>query len=66
MAPLIECMKKGSFEWTKAAKRAFEIINNRLYSTPILALPNFDILFEIECDSNGIGICVVLTHAKAR
>jgi len=24
VAPLIECMKKGSFEWTKAAQRAFE------------------------------------------
>jgi len=30
MAPLTECMKKGSFKLTRATQRAFETIKNRL------------------------------------
>ena len=29
-APIIECMKKGSFEWTKAAHVAFEKLKAKL------------------------------------
>jgi len=64
VAPLIECMKKGTFEWTKAAQRALESIKGRLCSARILALPNFEFLFEVECDLSGVGICAVLTQAK--
>jgi len=45
---LTKCMKKDSFEWTKAL-RAFESIKERLCSAPFLALPNFELLFEVEC-----------------
>jgi len=57
-------MKKGSFEWTKAAQRAFESIKERLCSTPILALPKFDLLFEVEGNASGVGIEVFLTQSK--
>jgi len=63
-ALLTECIKKGRFEWTKAAQRAFETIKGRLCSTLILALPNIDLLFKIDYDTSGIGIGEVLTQAR--
>nr|GEX13089.1 hypothetical protein [Tanacetum cinerariifolium] len=37
-------------EWHKLAQAAFECLKYKLSSAPILALPNFDMLFELECD----------------
>ena len=64
MASLTEYMKKGNFEWTKVVQRAFKTIKDRLRLAPILALPNFDVLFEVDYDAGGIRIGVVLTQAK--
>ena len=60
-APLNELTKKGvEFVWGKSQENAFQELKKSLTLAPLLALPDFNKSFEIECDASGIGIGGVL------
>ena len=60
-APLTTVIKKNEkFVWGDAQENAFQLLKHKLIHAPLLALPCFDKMFEIECDASSMAIVAVL------
>ncbi|GJX86993.1 putative CCCH-type zinc finger family protein [Tanacetum coccineum] len=56
VSPITECLKGGVFKWTCEAQSSFELINIKMAKAPVIALPNFKKVFELDCDASGCGL----------
>jgi hypothetical protein len=60
-APLHELTKKDApFAWSDSQEVAFSTLKDKLTHAPLLQLPDFNKVFEIECDASGFGLGAVL------
>ena len=52
---------KKEFKWTHGADKSFETLKKKVIELPMLALPNFNKVFQVECAS-GSAIGAVLSQ----
>ena len=62
--PLMETMRgdRKEFKWTTAADKSFNLLKEKVTEQPILALLDFNKVFQIDCDASGTAIGVFLSQ----
>ena len=59
--PSTELTKKDEpYVWTEAREEAFQILKQRLVTTPVLVQPDMTKPFEVYCDASNVGVGCVL------
>lgn len=56
--------KKDGFQWSQADQEAFQQLKQVMTSPHVLALPDFTLRFEVECDASCNGIVAVLQQKR--
>lgn len=59
-APLTNMLRKNAFTWSRKLTAAFEHLKRAMTTTPVLALPNFENDFLVECNASDYGVGAVL------
>jgi hypothetical protein len=54
--------KKVEFKWTRACQESFEMLKQKLTTTPVLVLPDVHKPFSVYCDASYTGLGCVLTQ----
>ena len=53
--------KKQSFVWGPSQQEAFEGMKDRLCTAPVLAYPNFNLLFNLTTDASKLAVAAILS-----
>ena len=61
-APLTDCLKQQSLQWTSQTEARFAALKTTLTTTPILQVLDFDKVFELDTDASILGIGGVLSQ----
>ncbi|KAJ0495336.1 putative nucleotidyltransferase, Ribonuclease H [Helianthus annuus] len=62
VALITEYLKATRFVWSKDAEEAFTALKSVVTQAPCLALPDFSLVFQVECDASGLAIGGVLSQ----
>ena len=61
--PLTETMRGDKkVKWTTGADKSFTLLKEKVTEQPILALPDFNKVFQVDCDASGTAIGTVLSQ----
>jgi len=62
-APILETIKETNqpFKWAKATYRNFKLLKRKIIEKLVLALSNFEKVFQVETDASGFAIGAVLS-----
>ena len=53
---------KNEFKWTHGDDKSFETLKQKVSELLVLALPNFNKVFQVECDASGNAIGSILSQ----
>ncbi|KAK2441465.1 hypothetical protein QL285_012763 [Trifolium repens] len=67
VAPMTQLTRKDQpFAWTEKCDSSFQLLKERLTTSPVLVLPQSDEPYEVYCDASHQGLgCVLMQHKRA-
>jgi hypothetical protein len=67
VAPMTQLTRKDQpFAWTEQCELSFQLLKERLTTSPVLVLPQSDEPYEVYCDASHQGLgCVLMQHKRA-
>ncbi|WJX94652.1 hypothetical protein P8452_76049 [Trifolium repens] len=67
VAPMTQLTRKDQpFAWTEKCELSFQLLKERLTTSPVLMLPQSDEPYEVYCDASHQGLgCVLMQHKRA-